>query len=100
LAVLYSQMMPEGVPIEMLDEVTSEMDAESNPPPGLIVHVHFVQDGRARIVDVWESTDAYEAFSRDRLGPVMLRVADGRGMTLDGPGPETSVSEVRGLVRG
>lgn len=52
------------------------------------------------VVDVWESTEDYDAFSRDRLGPALQKVAQRHGMSLDGPGPETTITEVQGIVIG
>jgi len=40
-----------------------------DPPAGLIIHTASEVDGRVRVVDVWESQQAYEAFERDRLMP-------------------------------
>jgi hypothetical protein len=100
MAVIYDQTLPEGVPVEMLDEVTSEMGVDNDPPAGLILHTHFSENGRARIMDVWESKEAYEAFGQDRLRPAMQAVAERHGITLDGREPETTIHEVLRLVKG
>jgi hypothetical protein len=100
MAVLYDVLMPEGVSIELLDEVSADMGVETDKPKGLVLHVHFLTNGRARIVDVWESTEDYDAFNRDRLMPAMQKATERHGMNLDGPAPEATISEVLGIVRG
>ena len=74
MATLMRQTLPEGVPVEMLDAVTKEMNVDNDPPPGMIVHVHYFDQGRARVVDVWESQDDYQRF---RVAP-HARDAKGR----------------------
>jgi len=101
MAVLLEQMMPEGVGMEMLDEVSVEMGVEKDPPAGVVVHVHFMQNGRARIVDVWDSAEAFEKFNQERLRPAVQRVLERHGMTVeDAPQPETSIVEVHAIVKG
>ena len=97
MAVLLEQTMPEGVDVAMLDEVTTEMGAAENPPAGMIVHVHFMENGRARVVDVWESAEALETFRQNRLMPAILKVAERRGIQMTQP--QTSVTEVATVVR-
>ena len=101
MAVLMNQTMPEGVPIEMLDEVTEEMGVKANPPAGLVSHVHYEDAGRVRVVDVWDSEQAYEAFRDQRLMPAMGKVSAAHGIDLSQSGsPETSFVDVRDVVVG
>ena len=100
MAVILQQVMPEGVSLEMLDEVTDEMGADSDPPDGILVHSHFEQDGRIRIVDVWESQEAFEAFREARLMPAMQAVARRHGMDAPPGQAEESILPVHRLVRG
>jgi len=101
MAVIMNQTMPEGLPIEMLDGVTKEMDAKADPPAGLILHVHYEEGGRVRITDVWESEQAYQRFREQRLTPAMEKVAAASGIDLSqSPQPETAFVEVRDVVRG
>lgn len=97
MAVLLEQIMPEGVDVAMLDEVTTEMGAADNPPAGIIVHVHFTENGRARVVDVWESAEALETFRQNRLMPAIQKVAERRGIQM--AQPQTNVTEVATVVR-
>lgn len=101
MTVVLQQTMPEGTTLEFLDEVTREMRVETDPPAGLIVHTHFGEGGRIRVIDVWDSTGAFEAFRDTRLMPTMQKVAAEHGMDMtQAPPPETTMTEVAGLVRG
>jgi hypothetical protein len=99
MAVLMTQTLPDGVPVEMLDAVTKEMGVENDPPAGMINHVHYFADGRARIVDVWDSQEDYAKFRDARLIPAMMKVAEQHGMQLQPP-PEPVFVPVQGVVRG
>jgi len=101
MTILFTQVMPVGVPVEMLDAVSDEMDVDNDPPEGLIVHVHFEKDGRVHIVDVWESAEAHQRFADSRLTPAMGKVAAARGFDPGQAGePETSITDVHRIVRG
>jgi len=50
-------------------------------PPGCIVHTASEVDGEVRIVDVWESQQAIDAFFNAKLGPAFAEV----GMAGDPP---------------
>jgi|SwirhisoilCB2_FD_contig_31_26716207_length_440_multi_4_in_0_out_0_1 hypothetical protein len=99
MAVIMEQVMPEGVSLQMLDQVTDEMKADADPPEGLLFHVHFEQDGQTRIVDVWDSQEAYEQFREGRLMPAMQTVMQQQG-TEQPPEPDTSITAVHRVVRG
>lgn len=100
MAVLMRQTVPEGVTTQMLDAVSEEMDVRSDPPAGLVVHVHYEEGGRVHVVDVWESTDAYEKFARERLGPAMEKVAQRHGAPAPTHGDKPEILEVGDVVRG
>ena len=55
VAVSMIQTLPDGVPIAMLGAITAKMDAQANSPWRLM-HTHYEEDGRVRIMDVWESS--------------------------------------------
>ncbi len=44
-------------------------------PDGLIVHVAGPTESGFRIIDVWESEEAWERFRNERLRPAIRRVA-------------------------
>jgi hypothetical protein len=101
MTVILQQTMPEGMTLEFLDDVTREMGVESDPPAGLVLHTHFEEDGRIRVVDVWDSREAYEEFQQSRLMPAGEKVMANRGMQLpDMPQPDMSILPVHGVVRG
>ena len=101
MAVMMRQTMPAEGSLEMLDAVTEEMDAHSDPPAGMIVHTHYEEGGQIHIMDVWESVEAYQRFAEDRLGPAMQTVAARRGVELpQGGPPEYTVTDVHAVVRG
>jgi hypothetical protein len=43
-------------------------------PPGLIAHLAWNTEGGLRYVDVWESKDDHDAFTENRLHPVVHHV--------------------------
>jgi hypothetical protein len=99
--VIFQQTMPEGTALELLDEVTREMGVDTDPPPGLLVHTHVEDAGRIRVVDVWDSQEAFDGFQESRLMPAMQKVAAGQGMDVSqAPLPETSILPIHGLVKG
>lgn len=58
------------------------------PPAGLLVHVAGPTDDGVRIIDVWESEEAWERFRLDRLAPAIA--------ALGGPSrPEQTFRDVR-----
>jgi hypothetical protein len=101
MAIIYSQTMPADVPVQMLDDVTVEMGVDADPPAGLLVHTHYVEGGRVRIMDVWESAEAHQAFEDERLRPAIEKIAAQRGVDLSQSGPpEFRKIEVHRVVRG
>jgi hypothetical protein len=101
MAIIHQQVMPEGTPIEMLDEVTEEIGADENPPAGLLLHTHYEHAGRVHIMDVWESVEAHEKFGQERLGPAFQKVAAAHGLDpSQGGQPEESNIAIHRLVRG
>jgi quinol monooxygenase YgiN len=101
MTVVMQQTMPEGTTLEFLDEVTRQMGVETDPPDGLIVHTHFDEGGRIRVIDVWDSTEAFDAFRDGVLMPTMQKVGAERGMDItQAPPPETTMTQVAGLVSG
>lgn len=52
--------------------VTARLGLTKNPPPGLLLHTAGeLENGRVRIVDIWESEEAMRSFSRKRLWPAL-----------------------------
>jgi hypothetical protein len=101
MTVIMQQTMPEGMTVEMLDEVTQQMGVLTDPPAGLIVHTHFRDGGQIRVVDVWDSRELYESFVQGTLMPAMQKVAAGHGVDMAQASlPEPTFLPVQGLVKG
>jgi len=56
------------------DQVNEKIDPEGNPPEGLIIHVGSITGSGVKVIDVWESEDAFNAFRESRLGPAVAEV--------------------------
>lgn len=57
------------------DAVSKLLDMEGNRPAGLILHsAAETETGAVQIIDVWESTDALEAFVQQRLMPAFQQI--------------------------
>ena len=78
------------------DEYDRINAAITEDPEGLILHTSSEKGGQMRIVDVWESKDAYERFERDVLMPAMERI--GAAPPEGGPPPseEYEIHNMRG----
>ena len=81
---------------ETYEKIVAEVGADAAPPAGLIVHVAGEVDGGTRIIDVWESEQAYEEFVTTRLRPASERVRAGRDMAAPAP---PQVMQVKHLLR-
>jgi hypothetical protein len=60
---------PEGTADEY-DRVMSEMKLEGTPE-GAIVHIAVAMDDALRVLDVWESREAFDRFYESQLGPAL-----------------------------
>jgi hypothetical protein len=56
------------------DEVKRRMGVQDDPPAGLIVHTAGTDGEDFRIVDVWETPEAWETFRDERLLPTVREV--------------------------
>ena len=78
---------------EQYDRLNGEIGQD---PEGLILHTSSEKDdGTMRIVDVWESKEAYERFEQETLMPAVERLG---AQAPDGPPPreEYEVHNMRG----
>lgn len=83
------------VPIDtrQYDEVLKQLeDAGVAVPPGLLHHVCFATGTSLRVVDVWESQDAFTTFSQSLL-PILQQM----GIDLGQP---DEVAEVHDIIKG
>ena len=102
MAVVMIQKQPEMFRTEMYDAVNAKMGTAENPPDGLITHtLGQGEDGVWRIVDVWESREAFERFASDRLRPALAEVMRENGMDPENaPEPEAITYETYDLMTG
>jgi heme-degrading monooxygenase HmoA len=83
---------------EIYDAVAAKLDVEADTPEGMVVHTAIdLGDRGIRIVDVWESQQAFEAFRDSRLLPAIEAVLSERGIEPMGP-PNYEFSEIHHLV--
>ena len=74
-------VLPEGIGQEQYDGVNQKLDAQGSPPAGLKFHAAGQgEDGRWRIIEVWESRAQSDEFNEQRLTPAIAEVA---GMPAD-----------------
>ncbi|MBV8489480.1 MAG: hypothetical protein JO199_03045 [Candidatus Eremiobacteraeota bacterium] len=75
------------------DRVNAIMHAVAEPPHGLIFHWSAkTSSGDLRVVDVWESQEAFDRFMAEKLGPALAEV------TL--PAPVVEALEVYNTIEG
>jgi hypothetical protein len=101
MASILKQVLPDVATLELLDAVTEEMGVDADPPKGMIVHVHYEENGQIHIFDIWDSEADYQDFAENRLGPAMAKVAQQQGVPLPPPdagGPD--VVPAHRVVRG
>jgi hypothetical protein len=80
LAWAYVQTV-EGIGLDAYDAVGDEVGGEA--PPGAILHAAMLYEGKLRIIEVWESEEAYRGFREERLTPALLKVAGSEGVSSD-----------------
>ena len=67
-----------GGTAEQYDAILAEMSLSGWPPPHNTIHIAGPTDGGAwRVVDVWDSAEAFQAFARDKIVPLTQK----HGMT-------------------
>ena len=99
MAVLMENVVEQGT-TDFYDAVNDGLGIDENPPAGMIVHTAMARDGGGiRIVDVWESREAFESFRDDRLMPTIQAVAEENNIPMEGP-PTHEFTEIHHLVKG
>lgn len=81
----------QGISPADYDQAREVVGWERDPAEGGLDHVAwFDTDGALRVIDVWESAEAFDRFSNERLMPGLA----GAGL-LEGKGePEVTISEL------
>jgi hypothetical protein len=98
MAIVLTQDL-DGVPVDMIKAVSAAMGVAASPPKGLIVHTAVETGSGVRIVDVWESEQAYRTFEKELLAPTITKVSEQAGMTAP-DAPPVDIREAFEVVRG
>jgi hypothetical protein len=75
---------------DQYDAVDAAMNPQGDPPDGLIAHSARFDGETLKVLDIWESPEAFGAFAESRLGPTI-------GETLGDdapPAPEPKFTEL------
>ncbi len=62
-----------GVTQDQYNQVLRTLDLDKTPPNGGIFHVAGFSGGTLRILDLWESQQAFERFQKDRLNAAVQK---------------------------
>jgi hypothetical protein len=90
MVVLMTQEF-QGISREDAEEASNRLNANENPPAGLIAHVLTDIPGGIRAVDIWESEADFQKFAEERLMPFAKAFTQERGISLEGLGQPTFV---------
>jgi hypothetical protein len=65
-----------GATLDQYDQVLEKMGLTpgGSTPPGAISHWAAKTDDGIRVVDVWETRDAFDRFAEDQIGPYTREV--------------------------
>lgn len=82
--------------MEQYDAVNEKLDAHANPPEGMIIHsAADIGGGKIRVIDIWESADAYGKFAEQKLGPAIVEVVGP-----DAPQIQPQITELHDVIKG
>jgi hypothetical protein len=68
---VFMELEFDGFTTDQYDAVDQALDPKGNPPDGLIAHSARMDGDTLRILDIWESPEAFGAFAESRLGPTL-----------------------------
>jgi hypothetical protein len=60
-----------GVTQQQYEAVLEELDLDRNPADGALLHVASITPEGLRVVDLWESAEAFDEFSQERMMPAV-----------------------------
>ncbi|GEM_PF-919905 len=98
MAVLMMTQLPIGR--SDIEALSASMNVRNDPPPGLIIHTAYEEGGAVKVVDVWESEDAFREFAGGRLAQALQRFAADRGLQLPEGGPDYTFQQAFDVVQG
>jgi hypothetical protein len=61
----------QGFTTDQYDAVDDALDPKGNPPDGLLAHSARLDGDTLRVLDLWESPEAFGAFAESRIGPTV-----------------------------
>lgn len=61
---------------EQYEAVHGAVDADANPPEGMLFHMAGPVDGGWGIIDAWESRGHFDTFQAERLMPAIQSLGD------------------------
>jgi hypothetical protein len=61
---------------QQYDAVHGHLGVDSDPPEGMIFHAGGPIEGGWRVIDVWESREAFDRFAGGRLQPAVQELGD------------------------
>ncbi|MGH9402828.1 MAG: hypothetical protein ACRD2P_12060 [Terriglobia bacterium] len=59
----------EGLTSEEYRSILDKMEVETHPDAHIYVHLTASIEGGFRVIEIWDSTEAFEEFLKTRLGP-------------------------------
>ena len=63
-----------GVTQENYEAILKELQLDVNPAKGLLFHVAAFVQGGMRVTDVWESPQAFQTFSEQRITSAVKKI--------------------------
>src|SRR6516162_541555 len=63
-----------GMTPDQYNQVMRALDFDNKPPSGGIFHVAGFMGNTMRVLDIWESQQAFEKFQKERLAPALQKV--------------------------
>ena len=64
----------EGGTLDQYDQVLEKMELGGSLPDGGVFHWAAKTDDGVRVVDVWESQEAFDKFAEEQIGPITAEV--------------------------
>lgn len=62
-----------GMTQDQYNQVMRALDLDKKPPAGAIFHVAGFTAGTLRVLDIWDSQQAFETFQKDRLASALQK---------------------------
>lgn len=82
----------EGATLEQYEKVNELMGTTGGLPEGGVFHWAAATDDGLRVVDVWESREAFDKFAEEKIGPASAEAG------IQGP-PQISEYQVHNILR-